>query len=806
MVTQNFTAKLDLMIKPAFVAHTPSDDRSDQEWHGLKEHLQSVAADAEIKANKFNAGKLGYYVGLWHDLGKYNPKFQTYLQKCHTAKLAGQKPSREKIPHAIHGAFLAHDLKCTSKFSLAFLIAGHHAGLSNYVVLKSDLSNPIKRSDYPTVKQQAELELGNLKPAEDLKSYFKQFASNRISEELFLRLIFSCLIDADRLDTERFANPEQYQQRQERANVVTIAQFWETFDRKQKEFVPKPEDAKSAVNQVRSQVYEKCVEAAELESGVFRLCVPTGGGKTRSGLAFALKHAKRWNKDRVIFAVPYTSIIDQTVKVYRDDIFKELGNAAVLEHHSATQDEQKRTESLETDENIEQSQVQAKLATQNWDAKLIVTTTVQLFDSLFSHKTSQCRKLHNIVNSVIVLDEVQTLPIGFLSPILSVLKELVDRYNVTVVLCTATQPALDADTPYFKDGFDKESIQDIVPVAMAIEHFKTLKRVNYEIPKQGEAWTWKQLVQDMEPNPSALVVLNTRRDAIAVLNALNVPNGYNAEPIEPRVEESLESSEILHLSTLLCGKHRQAVLTEVRRRLKEKEPCRLISTQVVEAGVDLDFPVVYRAMGPLDRIVQAAGRCNREGKLRDENGQLQMGRVVIFEPAEGSKPPAGEYCKAIQKARAILQDDAFTESQLHEPQVFKTYFESLYTLVDSNQKIQPINLTIQELRQSWSFRDVGENFKLIKDDTIPIVIQYDEAVKARLEAIARRGIWSEDRAFLQPYTISLPTRIFNKLEDKREVKPGLDLWMWTSNYDPIRGFPLENDDQAVIFDPTFLIM
>ncbi len=795
------------MTTPQFAAHTPSNDRTDKQWHGLKEHLQDVATKAESKAQKLNAGRLAYHVGLWHDLGKYNPKFQAYLQKCHVATLAGQKPSREKVPHAIHGAFLAQ-VKCQP---LAFLIAGHHAGLHNLKgenSLDQKLKDAEQRSIYESLIKDALIEIPKLKDADNLRVAFQPFRKDRIAVDLFLRLIFSCLIDADRLDTEQFANPAQYQKRQERAHAVTISQLWETFDRKQKEFVPNPEEAKSAVNQVRSEVYKKCVEAAELNSGVFRLCVPTGGGKTRSGLAFALKHAEKWGKDRVIFAVPYTSIIEQTVKVYRDDIFKELGHAAVLEHHSATQDEQKISESLESDENVEQSKAQAKLATQNWDGKLIVTTTVQLFDSLLSHKTSKCRKLHNIVNSVIVLDEVQTLPIGLLSPILSVLKELVARYNVTVVLCTATQPALDADTPYFKDGFEKKSVQDIIPEDLAIAHFKTLKRVRYEIPRSGETWTWAQLVEDMEPNPSALVVLNTRRDAIAVLNALDVPNGYNTEPIEPRVEAALKSSEVVHLSTLLCGKHRQAVLTEVRWRLENKKSCRLISTQVVEAGVDLDFPVVYRTMGPLDRIVQAAGRCNREGKLRDENNQLQLGRVVIFEPEEGSKPPSGEYSKAIQKARESLHAEEFTEAQLHEPGIFQQYFQELYSITDSNQKIY-LNggkTTIQELRKAWSFRDVGENFKLIKEETTPIVIQYDEEVKARLKKIANRGIWSEDRAFLQPYTISLPTRVFNKLQYKQEVKPGLDLWMWTSNYDPIRGFPLEDSDQSVILDPGFLNM
>lgn len=800
-------------MKPEFAAHTPA--QNSDEWHDLSDHLRCVAKRAEEFAEQIKSGRLGYYIGLWHDLGKYNPKFQDYLEQCHIAKIVGQKPPREKVPHAIHGAFLAYDLKCTSRFSLSFLIAGHHSGLSNFSDLKSNLNNPLKRIDYLTVKQQAELELEeleDLEPSEDLSLYFKQFASNRIAEELFLRLLFSCLIDADRLDTEKFSNLEQYQLRQERANIVTVGQLWEVFERKQAEFVSDPKSSLSKVtrvhivNQVRTEVYQNCVKAAEWTPGIFRLCVPTGGGKTRSGLAFALKHAKQYKKDRIILAVPYTSIIEQTVEVYRKEIFEEIGDVAVLEHHSATQREQKRSdeknEQLEGDENVQDSQIQAKLATQNWDTKLIVTTTVQLLESLLSHKPSKCRKLHNIVNSVIVLDEVQTLPIGLLSPILSVLKELVDRYYVTVVLCTATQPALEGDTPYFKDGFAEESVQDIIPSDLAVQHFQALKRVHYEIPKQGETWTWTQLVQDIELNPSALVVLNTRRDAIAVLNALDVPSGYTAEPIEERVERSLQESRVLHLSTLLCGKHRNAVLNEVRRRLKVSEPCQLISTQVVEAGVDLDFPVVYRAMGPLDRIVQAAGRCNREGTLERE-GALAKGRVVIFEPAEGSQPPKGEYSKAIQKTRELLQSKDFTEDQLHQPGIFQKYFQDLYPLI-ANDEGGLDSKGIQKLRQSWNFRDVGEQFKLIEENTTSIVIQYDEAVKARLKEIAHRGIWSEDRAFLQPYIISLPTRIFDKLQDKEEVRSGLDLWKWTGNYDPIRGFPLEQADQDALYD-LFLV-
>ncbi len=795
------------MTKPEFAAHTPQSQPG--LWHGLKDHLETVAAETEIKAEKLKGSRLGYYVGLWHDLGKYNPKFQDFLQQAHVAKLAGQKEPKQKVPHAVYGAFLAKELGCQP---LGFLIAGHHAGLSN---LKGDnsLDQKLKNSEqlaiYQSLLSLASQEIPSIKTSEDLRSYFKPFGQDRIAVDLFLRLIFSCLIDADRLDTEHFANPEQSQLRQDRANAVTIAQLWEVFDRKQQEFVKQAKNPESKVNRVREEVFQHCVKAAKCEPGIFRLCVPTGGGKTRSGLAFALKHAEEYGKDRVIFAVPYTSIIEQTVKVYRDEIFQELGDVAVLEHHSATQAEKKLSEleqeQLETDENIRDSQAQAKLATQNWDARLIVTTTVQLFDSLLSHKTKKCRKLHNIVNSVIVLDEVQTLPIGLLSPILSVLKELVDRYNVTVVLCTATQPALEGNTPYFRDAFPEASVQDIIPKDLAIDHFQTLQRVSYEVPKTGETWTWAQLIRDLDLSPSSLVVLNTRRDAIAVVNALDVKDGYNAEPIEPRVVESLRDSAVLHLSTLLCGKHRQVVLEEVRRRLNGGGACQLISTQVVEAGVDLDFPVVYRAMGPLDRIVQAAGRCNRNGRLKNAQGQLIDGRVVIFDPAEGSKVPPGEYTKAIQRASALLQADNFEATRLHQPGIFQDYFQSLYALIaDTDGKLD--SLGIQALRKSWSFRDVGENFKLIKEDTTPIVIQYDDLVRSRLEAISRRGLCSDDRAFLQPYMISLPNRIFDKLKAKQEVKVGLDLWKWTGDYDPIRGFPMEQADDIPLHDPRFLSM
>jgi CRISPR-associated endonuclease/helicase Cas3 len=782
-----------------FCAHTPSknDRNNPQTWHYLDEHLQAVARLAEEFATKLGGDKLGYYAGLWHDLGKYNPEFQKYIKNCHAAQQAGRIPKSEKIPHAVYGAILADEI-CPL---LAPLIYGHHAGLPNYGDLESKLNKPQWRKTYQEIIKQAKVAIAQLEPGYSLEDTLTQKPINELSEDVFTRLLFSCLIDADRLDTENFADPSQYQQRQQRATKISMNQLWETFQQKHQEFIGDSDKPKSEVNQIRDEVYQKCLEAAEWQPGVFRLCVPTGGGKTLSGLAFALKHAvekklKDGRKSRVIFAVPYTSIIEQTAKVYREDIFGDLDSSAVLEHHSAVRSEKIEIDQaqIESEEIVVNDQVQAKLATQNWDAPLIITTTVQLFESLFSNKTGKCRKLHNIVNSVIVIDEVQTLPIGLLTPILSMLRELVDRYQVTVVLCTATQPALEGDTPYFKEGFPINSVQDIIHPDLAKKHFLKLKRVKYEVPKHGETWTWQILKEQVPQNQSSLIVLNTRRDAVAVLSTLDVqPNksvGLQSEKVQS-ILRSEQSSPTLHLSTLLCGEHRRVVLKEVKRRLDHKEHCILVSTQVVEAGVDLDFPLVFRALGPLDRIVQAAGRCNREGKLKNEQDELISGRVVIFDPAEGSKPPKGEYAQAMQKAQSILQDAGFQESDLHEPAIFQQYFRYLYSVCKPDEK------GIQAMRKSGSFRDVSEEFKLIEDNAVPVVIEYDTVVRDLLKDIERRGLWSSDREKLQPYMVNLPKYLFNQTKARKEI--ATDLWQWTGSYDPIFGISWDEKDDVPVY-------
>ncbi|BAU65299.1 ATP-dependent RNA helicase SrmB [Stanieria sp. NIES-3757] len=735
----------------AFYAHTPPQDSED--FHLLKKHLSKVANKAKELAAKFNASELAYYAGLWHDLGKYNPEFQKYLEQCDQASKSNSSEPKNRVPHAIYGAKLAAE-----KFQpIAPLIYGHHGGLPQMQHMKDRLAE-IKIETYQQILNNARSESLNLEITPEINQELINLVKDNLGFELLLRILFSCLVDADYLDTETHFDPESAAIRKTNKNRedLKIDRFWQTLEKSQKKLLASAENTK--VNQVRSQVYQACVDAAQLEPGIFRLAVPTGGGKTRSGLSFALAHAEKYHLDRVIVAVPYTSIIEQTVEVYRA-IF---GQDAVLEHHSAV----KPDEGNESD--ARSRQAMARLATQNWDAPLIVTTTVQLFESLFANRTSRCRKLHNIVNSVIILDEVQTLPVFLLEPILSVLKELCNRYHVSVVLCTATQPAFEGNSPYLK-GFPFGSVRDIIPKELAKQHFSTLSRVTYQIP--DPAWSWQDLVKDLERREAsqALIVLNTRKDALAVLDAI----------------DSTEEDSLFHLSTLLCGQHRREILQQIRDRLKNKQPCILVSTQVVEAGVDLDFPLLYRAIAPLDRIVQAAGRCNREGKL-------DKGEAIVFQPEDGKVPP-GEYRKAVDETIHLLKRKSL---DWHDPNIFAEYFQSLYQGLETDGK------EIQKYRTSLDYPKVAEEFKLIPDDTNPVAIAYDDRAKEVIQRIKKRGLKCGDLKALQPYLVSLRSREFKQTEELRE-QIAAGIWLWNGNYDSIKGIAI--GDQAIVYDPADLI-
>ncbi len=708
-----------------YYAHTPN---TQGHWHDLVAHLRSTAETARTFAERFKAGELAYYAGLYHDLGKFHPKFQQYLQAC----AAGQKASKQ--PHAVFGA---QYVKCYSEL-LAFVIEGHHGGMRNRADLKARLQpdpalEEIRRLASTVLpKPDRALELPNLLPPSD-----------KLAWEMLTRMLFSCLVDADFLDTERHFAPDRAAQRGQTPDLATL---WSRFEANQDALLQRVPD--TPVNHARRMIYTACLNAAQQPPGLFRLTAPTGGGKTRAALGFALKHALTNKLERVIVALPYTSIIDQTARVYREI----LGEDAVLEHHSA----------LQWDDIDEDALHRQKLLSDNWDAPIIVTTFVQLFESLFSNKPSACRKVHRLSRSVIVLDEAQTLPVELLEPTVHALQQLTDYFGATVVVCTATQPALE------HVGFSKP-LQEIVP--QSEQWFNVLRRVEYTI--EPEPLSCEALAERVAAERQVLVVLNTRRDAVELVEALRT----DYCPLEG----------VYHLSTLLCPAHRWRVLAEIREQLANGLPCRLIATQVVEAGVDLDFPVVMRAIAPLDRIVQAAGRCNREG-------QLEHGRVVIFD-VQGGRAPRGAYRTGIDEARIILSQNA----DLHNPQTYTEYFRRLFKDVSLDKH------GIQAKREDFQFETVAGCYRLIPDDTCPVVaLHYDADAVQHLLKEARwrvaRGLLPPIRWFqqIQQYTVSLYWYEVKSLQSQGllQEEPELGIVLYTGDYDPLLGVAKNAADPA----------
>jgi CRISPR-associated endonuclease/helicase Cas3 len=709
--------------------------------HVLTDHLTAVAALAAEFAAPLAAAELAYALGLWHDLGKFHPDFQQYLRDV---EQPGNR-RRHGPDHKAAGVRLAIE---NGLQAAALPLQGHHGS-----ALQAWYGRTQPATDLALGEARAALAIDLPRPT--IPNFVGQDAR---AAEFFLRLLFSALVDADFLDTEAHFQPDKTALR---PAPVPLQALWARFAADQAARFAAAED--TAVNRARAAIYEACLAAAPLPPGLFRLTVPTGGGKTRSGLAFALRHALAHGQRRVIVAVPYITITQQTAGAYRA-IFEgsedgrslapleRTGDATeliVLEHHSGT------AETASEADEYDPTAVRARLAAENWDAPLIVTTTVQLFESMFANSTSRCRKLHRLANSVIILDEAQSLPPRLLEPILDGLRELCAHYNTTVVLSTATQPAFEVIEP-----FRALEAREIVPDPA--RYFRALKRVRYEW-RVAEPLSWEAVAALMREEAQALAICNTKQDALDLLDALDDPGA-------------------LHLSTLLCGAHRTAVIAELRRRLAAGEPCRLVATQVVEAGVDIDFPLVLRALGPLDSIVQAAGRANREGRLAE-------GRVIVFEPQNGRLPP-GPYKRAAQTARTLLNSGLL---DLHDPATMARYFTLLYDLEDTDER------SIQKARAALDYPAVAERFRLIDDQTISVVITtYGSAAeRARVRALLERLRYAPPtRALLralQPYTVSVWARQAGGYMARGLLSPptaeGLapGLWEWLGGYDPVRG-------------------
>ena len=735
---------------------TMSEPLAHSGGHLLADHLSSVAVLAADFSQKFDAVTPGwaYMAGLWHDLGKYRPGFQRYLLQSdqpEEAHIEGKVSGREKT-HSAAGALWAMQQlnKPNQPYGniLAYLIAGHHVGLDDW---NGGLSERLQSDDS---KQELKEALAANPPAHLLahSDLVAQIPGGAAGFALWVRMLFSCLVDADFLDTEAHFDAGKPARRD---GFPMLEQMRLVLDA---HMVAKTASAApSDVNTLRADILRQCREKAALSAGFFSLTVPTGGGKTLSSLAFALHHAQTHGKRRVIYAIPYTSIIEQTADVFRD-VFKALGDEVLIEHHS-------QADAADRDETA-----RSRLACENWDAPLVITTNVQLFESLFAAKTSRCRKLHNIVGSIIVLDEAQQLPPEFLQPILDALNLLVKHYGVTVVLCTATQPALNS-TDYFdksKDLRGLENVREIIDHPDAL--FTALARVKVELPPDLKVTTpWADIAAQIEQDDCVLAIVGTRKAA--------------------RELHRLLPKNTLHLSALMCGAHRKVVINQIKTRLQTKrdgldsEPLRVVSTQLVEAGVDMDFPVVYRALAGLDSIAQAAGRCNREGLLQ-ENGVPKKGRVVVFVPPEPA--PAGHLRKAVQACTSTLH------GQRADPlarTLFATYFRLFYSAVDLDAKKIVEKLSINDRKTlSVRFRTAAESFRLIDDaDSATVVVRYAEhrdEIEKLIGMLTAEGPARWLMRKLQRYTVTIKKQRADKMLAQGDLTlpmPGLYVLANTDN-------------------------
>lgn len=738
------------------VAHTPPPGG---DWHYLDDHARAVAQLAAEFAEVFGGDDVSRYLGLLHDAGKAHPQFQDYLLAC------VREPNRKHptVDHKTTGAAALSSFE-----GLPQVLLGHHGGLSDTSAVHTRLRDFIHhdRDRYVTAWSRF-LDLAII-PTGNSPSLPPWATTTPHTFEFFLRMVFSCLVDADAIDTERHWTPEATESRA--LETPSLHELWERFSDDQDRLMARVQIAgpgPSPVNAIRADVYNACAQRAAHPPGFFQLTVPTGGGKTRSATAFALRHAIHHELNRVIYAVPFLTITEQTVEVLRDALGDDR---AVLEHHSGIAP---KAESDTGEESADERWHQ--LATENWDAPIVVTTTVQLFESLLGRKTRQCRKLHNIARSVIILDEFQTVPAHLRAPIFDVLRELVTHYEVSVVLCTATQPVLDTiEQDLAARGI---AVTELSPAPETA--FRTLERVRYEWPE--EPWTWHRVAEEMKATPSALTVVNTVRHAAELFAALDDPDAF-------------------HLSTRMCGAHRRDVLNEIRLRLRNGRPCHVVSTQLVEAGVDIDFPVVFRALGPLDRIAQAAGRCNREGRLPDK------GRVVVFRPEENSMP-GGAYRTGTDVTETMLTEDLV---DLTDPTTFETYFRILFSVTDADER------DIQQYREKRYYKEVADRFRIIDDDTFPMVVPYTDAAIDALNALRDAASIpgkSLKRAFrdIQPFIVTCRSYERARFESAgliEEIRSGLWEWVDANSYDDRLGLivPERGGQAGRRFDPIDLFV
>lgn len=703
-----------------YFAHS-TQDSSKRDWQPLSQHLEAVGSLSGEFASRFAAEALGNAAGLLHDLGKYTDDFQR--------RIAGDAV---RVDHATRGAMVAMERYGPIGQLLAYVIAGHHAGLANGVggIERSALQDRLKGTGLPPLREawKREIALPDSLALPNLKAHSSERSGFQFA--FFVRMLFSCLVDADYLDTEAFYDRTENRDSARGFAAPSLIELRSALDQHLSGL-----DSARPIDRIRAHVLSHVRKGADKKPGLFSLTVPTGGGKTLTSLAFALDHAIRHGLRRVIFVIPFTSIVEQNAAVFRSAL-GELGASAVLEHHSAFV----ATAPPKSDSERYQAREKLRLAMENWDAPIVVTTSVQFFESLFAARPSQCRKLHNIAGSIVVLDEAQILPLKVLRPAVAAIDDLARNYRSSVVLCTATQPALNA--PNFRGGL--EEVRELAPEPA--ELFHDLDRVRV---RHVGVLTDDELIEQLRSFDQVLCIVNNRRHARALHRALaDLPGAY-------------------HLTTLMCARHRSQVLASARKQLLGGQPCRLISTSLIEAGVDISLPIVYRAEAGLDSIAQAAGRCNRNGERPAEQSEVR-----VFATASDDWPSPPELRQFAQAAQEVMRQPQFRDDPLSPPAI-EAYFRLLYwqkgdKALDASDLL---GLCSDSRIDSLPLETLAAKFRMIETAQMPVIVPFDDEARRCIEGLRYSEKIGGLARKLQPCLVQLPRDGFEALRAAGAIQP-----------------------------------
>jgi CRISPR-associated endonuclease/helicase Cas3 len=726
-----------------YYAHSENDRN---EKHSLLEHLHETARLAEAFSCRESYKLIFYAAGLLHDLGKYQPEFQNYLEN-------GGK--RGSVPHASWGAGYA---RRNGLLETSIVVDGHHKGLPDNSAWKSD-TEPFKRNEvigFDDVVEAFEKDVGI--DQDFIRKDKPPAFTEPLQREAFTRYLFSVLTDSDWLSTEKHFDRDTFEMR-----IGASLPVDEMISNLENEFAKKSKEGE--INRLRNEALNEALQKADASCGFYSLALPTGMGKTLISTAWALKHAKKNDLKRIIIVLPYINIIDQTAQILKG-IF---GEEWVLEHHSSYNEIEREGHSSE--EGYSSIQRRKELACENWDYPVIVTTTIQFFESLFSNRPSRCRKIHNIAESVVIFDEVQTLPKEIILPTLQMLKDIQSVMKVSFLFCTATQPAFEK-----RDGFD--GIEGICPLIENLaEIYGRMKRVKYDllndlIPIDCDAL----LNAATKEESAALAIFNTKRSALEFYD---------------RAKNCGVWEKMYHLSTAMCPSHRKNVIENIRADLKAERKILVASTQLIEAGVDFDFPVVFRAMAPLEAIIQAAGRCNRENKLGESGG-----KVFLFK-MQGGGMPDKTYAACAGHAEEFIRLDI---DQLHDHKVFEKYYSQVVQLYVDPDRYK-INEARGRLTKQPNFQTVNDSYHLIPGATEGLFVYlYSDESRRLFHSIEHKEFLSrDDYRKMQAFTVPVYRHFIIQNFTMCKLMPQ-GFMVWYGNYDRETGIsvsPIEADKLVV---------